>query len=219
MLHGKRLRQALGWILVAWGCSSPKPIDPDIVRPGAGEPVLTALPGPLLKPFDSYEDALTAACHTILKKPNATAGRADHQDFWTRWRVSTEYCAWIYYTPDEKYEVSRLTDQSEIDPADRSRNCVLPSLVEDRRYPPGSIKYVCALHNHLFDDVLSDKDIRYIVSEGQTHGFIVATAQGVRALSVVAFFSDDVEEPRCAGFHQYVPASGKLFKFKNLGGK
>ncbi len=178
MLEGKRLRHSLCWVLAAWGCSSPRPIDPDIVRSGAGEPFLAALPGPMLGSFDSFEDALLASCRKIIEKPNATAGRKDHQDFWTRWRVSTEYCAWIYYTPDDKYEVSRLTDQSEIDPADRSRNCSLPSVVEDRRYPPDSIKYICSLHNHLFDDTLSRRDIRFIVSQGLRHGFESTTAEG-----------------------------------------
>ncbi|MFL5347040.1 MAG: hypothetical protein ACJ8AT_19825 [Hyalangium sp.] len=180
---------------------------------------MAALPGPMLGSFDSFEDALLASCRKIIQKPNATAGRKDHQDFWTRWRVSTEYCAWIYYTPDDKYEVSRLTDQSEIDPADRSRTCLLPSRVEDRRYPPDSIKYICSLHNHLFDDALSRRDIGFIVSQGLRHGFESTTADGVRALSIVAFFSNNVEVPTCDGFHQYVPASGKLFKYTNKEGK
>jgi hypothetical protein len=190
-------------------------MDPDIVRPGAGEPPLAALPGPMLGSFDSFEDALLASCRKIIAKPNATAGRKDQQDFWTRWRVSTEYCAWIYYTPEDKYEVSRLTDQSEIDPADRSRTCLLPPLVEDRRYPPDSIKYICSLHNHLYDDTLSNRDIEAIVSEGRSHGFASTTKDGVRVLSIVAFFSNHLENPTCDGYYQYVPATGKLFKFTN----
>lgn len=74
----------------------------------------------MLGPFDSYGDALIAACNKILSKPHATAGRKDHPHFEMRWRVSSEYYAWIYYTPDDKYVVSKLTDQTHVDPALRS---------------------------------------------------------------------------------------------------
>src|SRR5688572_28636892 len=119
------------WVaLLVLGCSTPQGSapdlrsgDPDIVRPPPGGPSLEKIPGPMLGPFDSPEDALIAACNKILSKPHATAGRKDHPHFEVRWRVSSEYCAWMYYTPDEKYVVSKLTDQTSEDPALRSKRC------------------------------------------------------------------------------------------------
>jgi hypothetical protein len=203
-------------ILLSAECSPPKPI-PGVVRPGPGEPSLESLPGPMpgFGPFDSYSDALMAACPLILSKPNATAGRVGSQDFQLRWRGSSEYCAWLYYTPDHKYEMSMLTDQSTSDPLSRWKNCNLPPFVDDPRYPPGSLKYIFALHNHPFEDILSKKDIRFIVEMGQLHGFKVATKGRTVQLAVIAFFSraTDSESPTCDGFFQYVPASGALIKW------
>jgi hypothetical protein len=167
----------------------------------------------MLGPFDSYSDALLAACKRILAKPHASAGRRDHQDFQTRWRVSSEYCAWLYYTPDQQYVVSKLTDQSRVDPLQRSKSCLLPSVVEDARYPPESIKYIYALHNHPYGSALTEEDIHFIVSEGIAHGFESETKDGRLRLSVVAFFSSRVVEPTCDGFHQYIPMTGQLLKW------
>jgi len=198
---------------MTWGCSSAQVADSDIVRPAPGASFLEKLPGPMLGPFDSYSAALLAACKRILAKPNASAGRRDHQDFQTRWRVSSEYCAWLYYTPDEKYVVSKLTDQSRIDPLQRSKSCLLPSVVEDAQYPPESIKYIYALHNHPYGSALTDNDIRFILSEGAAHGFESETKDGRLRLSVVAFFSNRSVEPTCDGFHQYIPMTGQLLKW------
>ncbi|MBN1207763.1 MAG: hypothetical protein JXB05_23060 [Myxococcaceae bacterium] len=120
-------------------------------------------------PFDSYSDALLAACPVILSKPNATAGRPGGQDFQLRWRISSEYCAWLYYTPDHKYEMSMLTDQARPNLGDR-KTCNLPPFVDDPRYPPASLKYIFALHNHPFEDRLSDYDNGFFE-------FIPATAE------------------------------------------
>jgi hypothetical protein len=135
--------------LLGLGCSSPKPIE-GVVRPNPGEPLLQRLPGPMpdFGSFDSFSDALLAACPLILSKPNATAGRAGDQDFQLRWRIASEYCAWLYYTPEHKYEMSMLTDQHKLDVLYGKKSCVLPSYVEDPRYPPDSLKYIFALHNH-----------------------------------------------------------------------
>ncbi|MCY1018093.1 hypothetical protein [Pyxidicoccus sp. MSG2] len=173
----------------------------------------------MLGPFDSYSDALLAACKRILAKPYASAGRRDHQDFQTRWRVSSEYCAWLYYTPDEQYVVSKLTDQSRVDPVQRSKSCLLPSTVEDARFPSESLKYVYALHNHPYGSELTDRDIRFIVSEGTEHGFESETKDGRLRLSVVAFFSNHVAEPTCDGFHQYIPMTGQLLKWTQAEGR
>jgi len=206
-------------MLFALGCSSTSATDRDIVRPGPDEPYLERIPGPLLEPFNSFQDALLAACNKILTKPNAVAGRRDQPSFDVYWRVGSEYCAWIYYTPDQKYELSKLTDQSRVDPADRSKTCYLPSIVEDRRYPPDSIKYICALHNHLYDDPLSVNDIRFIVSEVHNHGFESETKDGVSRLSTVAFFSNDRGAPTCDGFHQYIPATSQILKWTHAQGR
>ncbi|WP_223754935.1 hypothetical protein [Myxococcus sp. RHSTA-1-4] len=80
-------------LLAAMGCASSRTADPDIVRPGSGQPILEKLPGPMLGPFDAYSDALLAACGKILSKPHASAGRPGHQESGTFWRVSSEYCA------------------------------------------------------------------------------------------------------------------------------
>jgi hypothetical protein len=102
--------------LLVLGCSIPQGSapgpgtgDPDVVRPPPGGPPLKKLPGPMLGPFESPQEGLLAACNRILRKPHATAGRKDHPQFEVRWRVSSEYCAWMYYTPDDKYLISKLT--------------------------------------------------------------------------------------------------------------
>jgi hypothetical protein len=203
-------------LLALWGCSVPKALDPDIVRPAPGAPPLDKLPGPMLGPFSSYSDALLAACRKILTKPNATAGRPDQQDFSTRWRVAAEYCAWVYYTPDQKYVISKLTDQSRIDPTQKTKTCILPSEVDDQRYPPDSIKYIYALHNHPYDGILSLDDIRYIASQAERHGRQIETKDGTLRLATVAFFSNNLMGPTCDGFHIYIPDTNQLLKWTRI---
>jgi hypothetical protein len=199
-------------LLVAMACAAPHTADPDIVRPLPGEPPLKQLPGPLLI-SNSYQSALLTACQKIVSKPKATAGRREGQDFQAYWRVGTEYCAWIYYTPDGKYVLSRLTDQTSMGLADQSKRCLLPSYVDDRRFPAGSIKYIFAIHNHLYDDLLSEPDLFWIIDEGKNHGFEAETKDGPVRLSVIAFFSNEIETPRCDGFYQYIPLTGQLRKW------
>ncbi len=171
-------------------------------------------------PFDSYSDALMAACPLILSKPNATAGRIDSQDFQLRWRISSEYCAWLYYTPDDKYEMSLLTDQSR--PTNGTmKTCVLPPFVDDPRYSPSDIKYIFSLHNHPYADRLSPNDIQSIISYGNLHGFEVETRSRKVHLAVVAFFSNsnDFEHPTCDGFFEYIPLTGELLKWAPVHGQ
>ncbi|MCE9668531.1 hypothetical protein LY474_11980 [Myxococcus stipitatus] len=212
-----RHREALALLLLMGGCASSPEVDPDIVRPAPGAPFLDKLPGPMMGPFDSPSTALLAACGKILTKPHANAGGRDHQDFGVRWRVSSEYCAWMYYTPDQHYVVSKLTDQSRVDPLQRSKSCLLPSVVDDRRYPPDAIRYIYALHNHPYGSRLTENDIQFIVSEGKAHGFEHETKDGRQRLSIVAFFSRNVSEPSCDGFHQYIPLTGQLLKWTRTG--
>lgn len=201
------------------GCASWGPADADVVRPSSGEPFLPRLPGPMAGgSYDSFSQALIAACQRILAKPGASASSLRNQDFITRWRFSTEYCAWIYYTPAQKYEISRLTDQSQLDPAYRLKTCALPAFVDDPRYPSHAIKYICAIHNHPYGNRLSDFDIRSIVAQGLVHGFDVETKDGNVLLSVVAFISNNTESPSCDGFYQYVPAASSLYRWTRQGG-
>lgn len=204
------------WIV--WGCATGQSMDPEVMRPSSGEPFLPRLPGPGLGgSYDTFSHALIAACQRILKKPGASVTHLQHLDFITRWRLSTEYCAWIYYTPARRYEISRLTDQSKVDPSEKLKTCVLPSFVDDARYPSNSIKYICAIHNHAYGSTLSDDDIRSIVSQGLIHGFDAETKDGTVLLSLVAFFSTDPENPSCDGFYQYVPAANGLYKWTRAG--
>ncbi len=210
------------WFLLAMtvlGCASSRASDPDIVRPGPGEPELEKLPGPMLGSFTSLPNALIAACNKIMSKPNAAAGRRDQQDSATRWRFSSEYCAWIYYTPEHKYVVSKLTDQSRVDPALRTKTCVLPSEVADSRYPPESIKYIYALHNHPLGSNLSRFDIQFIIAQAQKHGHAAETKDGTQQLSLIAFFSNSVVEPNCDGFHQYIPSAHLVLTWTRLEGR
>lgn len=193
-------------------CASAPAADPDIVRPRPGEPLLERLPGPLLV-FSSYPSALLGACQKLLSKPGASAGPRGRPGFEARWRVGAEYCAWIYSTPDGKYVLSKLTDQTRADLANQNKRCSLPSYVDDRRFPAESIQYIFAIHNHLYDDVLSKNDLSFILEQGTIHGFEAKTQEGDVRLSVVAFFSNELEAPRCDGFYQYIPLTGQILKW------
>jgi hypothetical protein len=169
-------------------------------------------------PFNSFSDALLAACPLILEKPHATAGRPSAPDFQLRWQLSKEYCAWLYYTPARQYEMSMLATNVVQDDA-RKRSCALPPAVDDPRYPPDSLGYVFVLHNHPFEDAVSEQDIRFIVSMATIHGLEVKTETGSVPLSIIAYFSDsgDVSKPRCGGFFQYIPGTGEVLKWTTTG--
>ncbi|MFL5346104.1 MAG: hypothetical protein ACJ8AT_15050 [Hyalangium sp.] len=214
------------------GCSSsktiapdPEEVDADIARPSPGEPLLESIPGPMLGPFDSRSEALLAACRKIFTKPHSSAGRnpppsalrEEQEAFRLRRRVASEYCAWMYYTPDTKYEISLLTDQTPPDPTGEDKRCILPPSVQDHRYPPESIQYIVALHNHTFDRRISEKDILFIVNQGKAHGFEPKSKDGNPLLSVVAFFSTEHENPTCDGFYAYSPYTGKILKWTREG--
>ncbi len=178
---------------------------------------LKSLEGPMpgFGPFESSSDALLAACSLILSKPRATAGRRDEQGFGVRWRVSTEYCAWLYYTPDEQYEMSLLVESTDPLPLHEGeeRGCRMPPFVEDRRYPPESLKYVYILHNHPAPITLSDKDVRALAQAARLHGRFVETRQGRLPISIVAFFSNSYEPPSCDGFFEYNQGDNALVKW------
>jgi hypothetical protein len=210
-------------LLLAFSCSAPRPIDPDIWHPAPSENAGDTVPGPLKNfgPFDSFADALKAACPLILSKPNASVVHLLGRDRQLASRVSTEYCAWLYYTPENKYELSMLTDLSEPgDDLNGEISCTLPTNVDDPRYPPGTIKYIFCVHNHPLSGEISKKDISFAAAMANAHG-LIATAQGRQVpLAVIAFFSNspDGEKPTCDGFYQYIPATRELLKWSNVSG-
>lgn len=179
----------------------------------------------MLGPFDSHMEALLAACRKTFTKPRSSAGRRpsetalreEREAFRLRRRVATEYCAWMYYTPDNKYNISLLTDQSDPEPTGGEKRCSLPSFVADHRYPPESIQYIIVLHSHTFDTRISNKDIRFIVDQGGVHDFEPKSKHGNPRLSVVAFFSNRHEAPTCDGFYSYTPYIGKILKWTRDG--
>lgn len=210
-------------LLFGLGCASPQTADPQIWRPAPGQDT-ESIPGPLKNfgSFDNPSDALKAACPLILSKPNATVVHLQQRDPKLALRVSTEYCAWLYYTPDNKYELSMLSDQEE--PGDvlhGTASCLLPPNVEDPRYPPSSIKYIFLLHNHPFARKLSDFDIHFAVAMANAHELISKVGNREIALSVVAFFSNsrDAQRSTCDGFYQYTPATSELMRWTNTEGE
>lgn len=196
------------------GCSAPK-ISLGILHLGPGE-TLSSVPGPMpgFGPFSNFSDALLAACPLILGKPHARAGRPTDENFRLRWQLSQEYCAWLYYTPDDTYELSMLV-ASTMQPDPRLRTCDLPSRVDDRRYAPERLGYVFVLHNHPYENALSKSDIRFIVSMAAEHEVAVKTRSEVVPISIIAFYSNSTDSERlnCDGFFQYVPGTGELLKW------
>ncbi|RKH39879.1 hypothetical protein D7X12_22355 [Corallococcus sicarius] len=167
-------------------------------------------------PFPSFSEALQAACPFILSKPNAVAAHLRHQDPRLAFRASTEYCAWLYYTPDHLYEMSMLTDRAAPDDlVSGKRSCILPSTVADARYAPGELKYIFALHNHPFGGPPSPGDLRFTDEMARVHAWAIETRDSKVLLSIIAFFSNarDAEHPTCDGFYQYVPATRDMLKW------
>lgn len=206
-------RCLLGSLLIELGCAPARPIE-GVWRPGFGEDP-DRIPGPMKNfgPFDSYADALKAACPLILSKPNATVGHLQDLNPELATRVATEYCAWLYYTPEHRYEMSMLTDRPKPDDlVTGKKTCVLPTFVNDPRYEPGDLKYIFALHNHPFGKQLSLVDLHFIEAMASQHDWKTKTINGEIYLSIIAFFSQSSSSgaPTCDGFHQYVPATREL---------
>ncbi|MCY1032905.1 MULTISPECIES: hypothetical protein [Corallococcus] len=204
--------------LVALTACAPSGPASGVWRPGADAPPTTPIPGPLpgFGPFHSFSEALQAACPFILSKPNAVAGHLRDRDPRLAFRASTEYCAWLYYTPDHLYEMSMLTDQSAPDDlVSGKRSCILPAVVADARYAPGELKYIFALHNHPFGGPPSPGDLRFTDEMARMHAWAIETRDSKVLLSIIAFFSmsGDAENPTCDGFYQYVPATRDMLKW------
>jgi hypothetical protein len=182
-----------------------------------------SVPGPMphFGPFDSRWDALLAACPLILSQPRATAGRNDDTNYSVRWRVSNEYCAWLYYTPDEKYEMSMLVESTDPIPPgqENERGCKMPALVDDKRYPPRSLKYIYIIHNHPASLILTKKDVLALRNAASFHGKFVETKEGRIPLRIVAFFANsyDPGSPVCEGFFEYSFGSTEVVKWTRDG--
>lgn len=190
-------------------------------RPGPGERT-DRIPGPIsikdFGPFDSFSRALDATCSLVLSKPNAAVSHI--ADVEVALRSATEYCAWLYYTPSHRYELSMLTDQEE--PGDylhRNVSCLLPWSVDDPRYRPEEIQYIFYIHNHPLSGELSDRDIRLAVEMANVHGWVVETGAGQVPVAIIAFFSkaETGEKPTCDGAYQYIPATRELLRWIKAG--
>jgi hypothetical protein len=197
-------------VLLASGCTSALP--EGVIALPEGKPFL---PGPMPKvgPFKTYFDALMDACPRMLSLPNAVADRPESFNYRLYWDTSTEYCAWIYYTPTGLYELSWIgTNESQKDP--RRRSCDLPPYVSDPRYPDDQIRYVFAIHSHPVPTELSKGDLRYIIEAGRKHGLVFNNKDGQINLGIIAFFTKgNRNNIRCDGFFQYFPFTGELLKW------
>jgi hypothetical protein len=173
---------------------------------------------PHFGPFDSHQDALLAACPLILSQRGATAGRTEDMGFNERWRASTEYCAWLYYTPDGKYEMSMLLEHTApIPPDDQGeRFCKIPTFVSDKRYPSRSIKYLYILHNHTaVPTTLSKEDIGAVLKLAKIHGRFVESKEGKIPAGVIAYFSNTYAPTlsSCDGFLEYTWGSTEVVRW------
>jgi hypothetical protein len=206
------------WLVPAvCGCTSPPP--PGVVRFDPRNPP-RSVRGPIeidFGPHDSYWEALVAACPVVLSMPGSSAGRKDSMGFYERWRVSTEYCSWLYYTPDQKYEMSMLVEGPPQPPDEQDvRRCKLPAFVDDKRYSRGSLKYIYIIHNHPeFPTNISELDFDMIVLARKIHGESVETSEGRIPIGIVAYFakSYDPAPTECEGFFEYRFGSSVVLKW------
>jgi hypothetical protein len=214
------MRHLLFLSLTALACTSAGKTDPQIWHPSLGD--VGRIPGPMknLGPFVSFSDALKATCPLILSKPNATVVHLQDKDPELALRVSTEYCAWLYYTPAHKYELSMLSDQKEPgDALQGTTSCLIPPDVDDPRYPPDSIQYIFLLHNHPFASELSERDVYLAAAMSHAHSLVVEAGDRKIPFAVIAFFthSKDAQNPTCDGFYQYIPATSEMLKWLKTG--
>jgi hypothetical protein len=163
--------------------------------------------------FETAWDALLAACPLILSQPNATAGDMSGANFNVRWRMSKEYCAWLYYVPDDRYALSKLVESSDPTRGPFEQGCRAPAFVEDSRYPPDSLKYLYFLHNHPATPTnLSERDIAALAKMARIHGGYVDTKAGRLPIGVIAFFSKD-SASGCDGFYEYTYGSPDVVRW------
>jgi hypothetical protein len=162
---------------------------------------------PRFGPYATVEDAVFAACPLIMGQPHASipVPKTD-QNFKMYWRMSREYCAWLYAPEGKQVEMS-LFAVSAVQDEPEKRKCKLPAYVDDPRYPGDSIAYLVILHNHPFEDSLSAKDLWFLVQMAQFHGFTPSLNGQKVSISIVAFFGEERDgKTLCGGFYQYFPA-------------
>lgn len=213
-------RQRFWWwvlVLVACGCTYPPP--PGAIRFDPRNPP-ESVKGPIeisFGPYDSYWEALVAACPLILSMPGGNAGRQDSMGFDVRWRVSREYCSWLYYTPDQKYEMSMLVEGPEPLPYEQNRrSCNLPMFVEDKRYAKESLKYVYFLHGHPeIPTTFSERDMAAIALIKKYHGSYIETKEGRVSVGFIAFFVKNYDpiHAECGGFFEYRFGNNEALKW------
>ncbi|RKH14260.1 hypothetical protein D7V97_03515 [Corallococcus sp. CA053C] len=166
--------------------------------------------------FDTAWDALLAACPLILAQPNASAGNAGATSFDVRWRMSKEYCAWLYYVPDERYALSKLVESSDPTRNGFEQGCRAPAFVEDSRYPPDSLKYLYFLHNHPATPTnLSERDIAALAKMARIHGGYIETKAGRLPIGVIAFYSNSsaASPTSCDGFYEYTYGGAEVVRW------
>jgi hypothetical protein len=198
----------LAFLFSSWGCSTTSSPLPGVVEPRPGE-VLTSIPGPMpsFGSFATVDEALFAACPFIIRQPHAAIPvHPRAQSFETYWRISREYCAWLYAPQGRDVEMSLLAvSAAQDDP--KKRQCRLPAYVDDPRHPGDSISYLVILHSHPFDDQLSKNDLLFLVQMAQLHGFTPTVNGQEVSISIVAFLGEKRDgKISCKGFYQYLPA-------------
>ncbi|WP_224364880.1 hypothetical protein [Hyalangium versicolor] len=205
------LNRCLAAVLVglAWGCSTTPPGGlVGVVEPRPGE-VITSIPGPMpgRSAYATVDEAIFAACPLIMSQPQASIPvPPTHQNFELYWKLSREYCAWLYAADGHDVEMS-LFAVSAVQDDPRKRQCKLPAYVDDPRYPSDSLSYLVILHSHPFDGPLSRRDLQFLVQMAQLHGFTPMVKGKKVSISIVAFFGQTQDgRGTCEGFYQYLPA-------------
>lgn len=215
MTRMKRLKCCLGASLIAWGCTSAPPPKGVVRYPQKRSEQLEG-PFPGQGPFETYWEALLAACPLILSQKNATAGYEGDQKFEVRWGLSKEYCAWLYYTTDDKYELSYVVESAEPIRNNYERGCRAPAFVSDKRYLPSSLRYLYFLHNHpSIPTNISEQDVLTVVQIANMHGGFVETKEGKLPVGVIAFVSNSyIARPdSCDGFYEYTHGSTEVVRW------
>jgi hypothetical protein len=209
--------------LLAIGCAPSLPPEV-VVIPAERAPsgYEYALPAPLEGgSFPTYFEALVHACPRLMSLPGASKRKVDLKrlgDVYVQYSQdeSTEYCAWIYYTPAGLYETSLIATPEAQNSSSGNRFCTLPRrvidarYVDDPRYPDKHIKYVFAIHSHPSPRIFTKEDIIYLV---ETERYIQETLHdnGEIRLGMAAFFSrGERDEPACDGFFQFSTTSRKV---------
>lgn len=205
----------LAMALLVCSCAEPKPL-PHVVRREPGKPGPISIPGPMphFGPFATVNDAIGAACPFILSQPGAIIPvRKDDESFDEYWRTAQEYCAWIYGVESKAVEMSLLAvSASQSNP--NERYCDLPPYVADDRYPADSISYLVVVHNHPYDEKLSNKELRFLVEMANLHGYTAPLNGRNLSISIVAYVGQErAGKVTCTGYYRYFPArNGDLVK-------